>query len=117
MRRLTAMLLLGFAIVGNLAPLAWAAATMEHRACCVRKTLHRCHDSEDTQSPKTSFRATDCCSRDCCRAVTTVQWAQPQSSTRTAFSPNAETRIAAFYSSIPPARSSRSQSTRAPPFC
>src|SRR6516164_3308696 len=101
MRRLTATLLLGFAIVGNLAPLAWAAATNEHRACCIRKALHHCHDSEDTESQKTSVRATDCCSRDCCRAVTTAQWAHPRSSARTASSPDLETRIATFYSNIP----------------
>ena len=45
MHRLTARLLLLFALVGNLVPLALAAGAAPPHACCLRKGVHRCQDS------------------------------------------------------------------------
>jgi hypothetical protein len=117
MRRLTARLLLGLAILGNLAPMVWAATTDPHLVCCVRNAVHHCHVFEGRESEKTSLRAADCCNRDCRLAVTTVQWALARSPMRTASAQDAEARTATSYSGIPTSRSYWLQSTRAPPFC
>ena len=117
MRRVTARLLLGFAILGNLAPIVWAAMTDPHLLCCVRNGVHHCHVVEGRESEKTSFVAADCCNRDCRLAVTTAQWALAGSPIRTASAQHAEAPIAASYPGIPTSRSSRFESTRAPPFC
>src|SRR5579863_3445615 len=78
MHRLTARLLLLFALAGTFVPLALAATAAPAHACCRRKAAHPCHDSAGAESEQLAIRGTGCCSHDCCRAVTTSQWASPQ---------------------------------------
>lgn len=114
MQRLTARLLLLFALAGNFIPLALAATSAPPHACCVRKA-HHCHDSALAESNQIAVRAIGCCSHDCCRAVTTSQWANPQPSATPVFALNAEARPAESQPDAPAAQLSASQSTRAPP--
>jgi|SRR5271154_7002033 len=80
MQRLTARLLLLFALTGNIVPLALAVTAAPPHTCCVRKAAHqqRCHEPADGDSSQLVVRDTGCCDHDCCRAVTTAQWAHPQ---------------------------------------
>jgi hypothetical protein len=77
MQRLTARLLLLFALAGNFLPFALAATSASPHACCIRKSAHPCHSSAETQGLSIGSRS--CCSQDCSRAVTTSQSAQPRS--------------------------------------
>jgi len=116
MQRLTARFLLFFALVGTLVPLASAATPAPLHACCIRKA-HHCHDSEPSDSTKLAIRATSCCNHDCCRALTTPQWAHPQPLV-TAFSAHyVDANVAESYRPAPSAEVAASQSTRAPPAC
>jgi hypothetical protein len=45
MRRLTARLLLLFALAGTFVPPALAATAAPPHACCIRKAAHQCHGS------------------------------------------------------------------------
>jgi hypothetical protein len=115
MRRLTARLLLCLALVGNLAPLALAATAKPLNACCVRKAVHHCHDSVASETAYLVIRGARGCNHDCCRAVTTAQWAQPQPRAATAFLQNVE---AYLFQSTPVSAETRVSgypSTRAPP--
>ena len=118
MHRLTARLLLCFALVGNLVPLALAATAPAH-ACCVRKAAHHCHGSlapeQLSETGPVVVRDAGTCNHDCCRAVTTAQWAQTRPSLATRFAYEVEAYLS--YSSVasPHTGASRFQSTRAPP--
>lgn len=120
MQRLTAKFLLLLTLVGTLVPLALAATISPAHACCVRHA-HRCHASSVTTSVATSdqlaFHSTGCCNHDCCRAVTTSQWANPQPGVTAAFAQSADARVAESYPSTATTQLSESQSTRAPPAC
>jgi hypothetical protein len=115
MQRIIARLLLLFALVGNLVPLALAATIPESHACC-RRMAHHCH-SMQADSGELTFHDSSCCNHDCCRAVTTSQWA--------CFEPTIAPRVAqkieiAGVSRPSPAPVNEfvaSQSTRAPPAC
>lgn len=85
MRKLTARLLLLFALMGNLGPLALATAVAPAaHACCVRKGAHHCHelghDSLPSETGELVVREASCCSHDCCGAKISAQWADAQSS-------------------------------------
>jgi hypothetical protein len=114
MHRLTARLLLLFALVGNLAPLALAATAAPSHACCVRKAAHHCHDSANSESDQLAIRNAACCNHDCCRAVTSPLWAHAPSPVGTLEIP-VETRPGQPDLVFPDTNVSRFQSTRAPP--
>jgi hypothetical protein len=114
MPRLTARLLLLFALAGNLAPLALAVTAAPLPACCLRKT-HQCHGSLLADSDRLALHTSGCCSHDCCRAVTTSQWAYPQPRMTAIFACQVELQVAEARTSCPGADLSSSQSTRAPP--
>lgn len=82
MHRRIAKFLLLLALVGNLVPVALAIGASPPRACCVRKVRH-CHELPAVANEQLSLRGGDCCSHDCCRAVTKVRWAHAQRETRT----------------------------------
>jgi hypothetical protein len=117
MHRLTAKLLLLFALVGNLAPLALALTTANPHACCVRKAAHPCHDSAISKANQLDLRDARCCNHDCCRAVTTARWAQAQPSIPACFVHKVAARLGDTTPLAPTTEISRFQSTRAPPAC
>jgi hypothetical protein len=119
MHRLIARFLLLVALVGNLAPLALAAAASPPHACCVRKAVHHCHDSvasdQIQEAGQPVIRGTSCCNHDCCRALTTSRWAQAQQPTATSFAQNVEAYLGQSIPVSPTTAVSSFQSTRAPP--
>jgi hypothetical protein len=115
MHRLTARILLFFALVGTFVPLALAATAAPPHACCRRKGPHPCHDSAAIESDQLAIRNTGCCNHDCCRAVTTSQWANPQPAMTAGFAPNVDAQTTDPHPATPTAELSASQSTRAPP--
>jgi len=116
MHRLTARFLLLFAVVGNLVPLALASAGKPPHACCVRKAAHPCHGGAVVDSSRLSIHDAGCGNHECCRAVTTAQWAHPQ--TRTAsLCRQVVSRAQEFRKEHPIKESFALQSTRAPPYC
>jgi hypothetical protein len=114
MQRLTARFLLLFALVGTFAPLALAATPAPPHTCCLRKGIHQCH-SAAPESDQRSIRDTSCCNHDCCRAVTTSQWAHTQPRMTPDFTQIIKARIADSRSDSPTTNLLSSQSTRAPP--
>jgi hypothetical protein len=117
MHRLTAKLLLLFALVGNLAPLALAITTATPHACCVRKAAHQCHESAISEANQLDIRDARCCNRDCCRAATTARWAQAQPSIAASFVHNVAAYVGDSTPLAPTTEISRFHSTRAPPAC
>jgi hypothetical protein len=115
MHRLTARLLLLFALAGSLIPLAQAVtAAPQPHACCVRKA-HHCHDSAGEESAQLIIRSAGCCNHDCCRAAITSQWASPQKPTAPVIAQSVTTVIADSHPNTPITRQAASSSTRAPP--
>ncbi|MFZ0770350.1 MAG: hypothetical protein WCA49_21910 [Candidatus Sulfotelmatobacter sp.] len=115
MHHLTARLLLFFALVGNLAPLAIAATAAPPHACCVRKGVHRCHDSLSSETEQLAIRGTGCCNQDRCRAAISAQWAHPKSQAASFFLQNIDAHLAESQPDSPASVSAEFQSTRAPP--
>jgi hypothetical protein len=115
MHRLTARILLLFALAGTFVPLALAATAAPPHACCRRKAAHPCHDSAAIESDQLAIRSAGCCNHDCCRAVTTSQWANPQPGITASFAPNVDAQIRDPHPASPASELSASQSTRAPP--
>jgi hypothetical protein len=74
---LTARLLLIFALLWNLAPIALAAAAPPPHACCLRKGMqhHHCHDFE---AKYPTFTDRSCCRPDRSQAPTVTQTAHAQ---------------------------------------
>jgi hypothetical protein len=125
MHRLIARSLLLVALVGNFAPLA-LAATAAPRACCIRKTVHHCHDSLGhdslasapiSDSGQLVIRDVGTCNHDCCRAVPTDRWAQAQPPAAASFVRHVEAYLGQSNPVFPNAGLFRFQSTRAPPVC
>lgn len=114
MHRLTARLLLLFALVGILAPLA-LAATSAPRACCLRKGVHHCQNSPASESEPLVIRDAGCCNQDCRRAVTTAQWAQAQPKQAPSFLPTVTALLNGTEPDSPANASAKLQSSRAPP--
>jgi len=115
MHRLTARLLLLFALLGSLAPIALAVTAPPPHACCLRKGVHHCHDSLASESGQPVVQDSSCCHGDCARAVTTAQWAHPQPKPASFFLPANNVRLAASRPHSPATVSVEFQSTRAPP--
>ena len=116
MQRLTARLLLFFALVGNLVPLA-LAATAAPRACCLRKGVHHCQNSLTSESEPLVIRDASCCNHDCRRAVTTAQWAHAQPKLAAFFLPTITAPLTATEPNSPANAGAKFQSSRAPPAC
>lgn len=114
MRRLTATLLLLFALAGNIVPLALAATADPPHACCIRKAVHPCHGAASTESESLEIRRAACCNRDCCRA-TAARWAQTQVHLATLATPGVNARALSPYPNRHCANLLASRSTRAPP--
>ena len=112
MQRLTAKLLLLFALIGTIIPIATAVTAPQH-ACCIRKT-HHCHESASSDSAQLAITS-QTCEHDCCRAVSTSQWANLQLGLSPAVVQNIETYTADTHPSTPAAPHSLSLSARAPP--
>lgn len=115
MQRLTARLLLFFALAANLVPLALAVTAAPPHACCVRKAAHRCHELAEGDSSQPVIRDTGCCNHDCCRAVTTAQWAHPQPKLTAFFLHPIDVLLAMSQANSPAAASAEFHSSRAPP--
>jgi hypothetical protein len=116
MQRLTAKLLLLFALAGSFIPLAMAATAEAPHACCIRKA-HHCHDSAGEESEQRIIRSASCCNHDCCRAVTTARWAYPVPSISALSVRTVTLPLPELHSDFPAAKFASSQSTRAPPAC
>src|ERR1700683_5487125 len=114
MHRLTARLLLFFALVGSLVPVA-VAATTSVRACCLRKGVHHCQDSVASDSDQPVIRDASCCNRGCGRALTTHRWAQAQPLAVYSFARNVEAYLGRPSLISANREVSRYRSTRAPP--
>ncbi|MHB8216682.1 MAG: hypothetical protein ACYDDS_11430 [Candidatus Sulfotelmatobacter sp.] len=115
MHRLTARLLLLFALVGKLAPLTLAVTAPPH-ACCVRKAAHHCHDSTAPESDQLVIRTAPCCNSNCGRAVITVRWASPPPPANGFCALKLEHHFSPRDLIFPNTNNSRTQSTRAPPY-
>ena len=115
MQRLIARFLLLGALAGNLAPLALATAAPPPHACCIRKAAHHCHDSVVSESSQLVIREVSPCNHDCCRAVTTAQWAHAQPPATASFAQIVEAYLGPSSSLSPNSEISLFQSTRAPP--
>ena len=116
MHRLTARLLVFFALAGNLVPLTLAAAAAPTHACCLRKA-HHCHDSAVSESDQPIIRDASCCNHDCGRATISAQWAHPESQAAAFFLQAISARVASTQPEPPAADSAEFQSARAPPAC
>lgn len=117
MHRLTARCLLLVALLGNLLPLALAATSAPLRACCLRKGIHHCQDSPTSENEQPVIRDASCCNRGCGRAVTTTQWAHPQSEAVAFFLQVVNAHLAGAQPNSPANPSAEFQSSRAPPAC
>jgi hypothetical protein len=115
MHRLTARLLLFFALVGNLAPLALAAVPTPSHACCLRKKAHHCHDSLNAESEQLVIRDSSCCNHDCCGATISAQWAHPESQAASFLLQPIYAGVAGSNQNSPASILAQFQSSRAPP--
>src|SRR6516225_4071499 len=113
MQRLTARLLLLFALAGTFVPVAMQALAAPPHACCLRKAVHRCHAPGASQDPVASDAG--CCHHDCCRAVTTAQWATPEASANSSATLHVATYATAPHTPAPTRELLSSRSSRAPP--
>jgi len=112
MQRLTARFLLLFALVGTFVPPALAVTAAPPHACCLRKSVHQCHGSDPDER---AIRSNSCCNQNYSRAVTTSQWAHPQSSLVSLSVRKVESRLTESRAESPASKLFASQSTRAPP--
>jgi hypothetical protein len=120
MQRLTAKLLLLFALVGNILPLAQAATASPVPECCRRMGAHHCHDASAagpnvSDSNQAAVRTPGCCHGDCGRAVTTAQWAHLRAAANGIFARIVEASLTHSNPRAPAAERIQSPSTRAPP--
>src|ERR1700733_1443441 len=115
MHRLTARLLLLFALVGNFVPVALASIALPTPKCCLRKAVHHCHGSTYRAEDELSIRSTSCCSHDCCRAATPAHWAHPQIKNRAIARNGCCALVAASRPASLSAADRASLSARAPP--
>jgi hypothetical protein len=115
MHRLTARLLLFFALVGNLVPLALAAVPAPSHACCLRKKVHSCHDSLSTESEQLVISDSSCCNHDCCGATISAHWAHPESQASSFLLQPIHAGVAGSKQNSPASILAQFQSSRAPP--
>src|SRR6202171_3800644 len=115
MHRLTAKLLLLFALVGNITPLTLAALAAPLHACCARKAAKHCHESAASEPNEPSIRASGCCGHDCYRAATTTKWAHAPSRAEDPFVKKVGNHVTSSQLDSPTIEVSEFQSSRAPP--
>jgi len=115
MQRLMARILLLFAVVGAMLPIALQATAAPVHACCRRSGAHHCVDSPPAHEP--IVRNTGCCRGDCSRAVTTAQWAHPQPPTSAVSTQPVVARAIDWHAAAVSTLFSSSRSPRAPPAC
>jgi hypothetical protein len=113
MQRLTARLLLLFALAGTFVPVAMQALAAPPHACCLRKAVHRCHQPGASQDPVASDAG--CCNHDCCRALTTAQWATLEVSPNLSATLHVASYITVSLTSAAAKELLSSRSSRAPP--
>jgi hypothetical protein len=116
MQRLTAKFLLLVALTGNLVPLALAATAAPLHACCLRKA-HKCHSVVVTESNQLNLYAIGSCGHDCCRSVTTSQWASPETWINAVVAQLANGNVANPATRALATPTFALRSTRAPPAC
>ncbi len=117
MHRLTAKLLLLFALLGSLVPVALASVAAPPRACCMRKGMHHCHESAGGESSGLVFRDACGCGQSGGRAVTSVRWAHAQPAPKIFLALALRSRIDGPQSHSPKTAAFGSRSSRAPPSC
>jgi hypothetical protein len=113
MHRLTAKLLLLFALVGNLIPLAMAITAAPPRACC-RRMAHRCHVSAASEAEPV-LRDPCCCNNHSRHPATTDQWAHPNTPGVQAGVPVLERLVGNSEFAFAGAQTASLHSSRAPP--
>jgi hypothetical protein len=113
MQRLTARLLLLFAIAGSFIPLTMQALAAPAHACCRRKATHQCHGSAELEGRV--VRNKSCCQQNCSRGVTTSQAAWPNMQATAFFTQCAEFHATHFSAAFPACRLVTSRSPRGPP--
>jgi hypothetical protein len=116
MHRLIARLLLLFTLAASLAPVALAATAAPPHACCLRKGVHRCHDSQISDDGPLVLRDASCCNQQCGRAKVSSQWAQAQPRTVVFFLQATPSSLAVPQLDSPVTASTEFHSTRAPPY-
>jgi hypothetical protein len=116
MNRRIAKLLLLLAFVGNLIPPTLAISAPPLHACCLRKTVPHCHESQ-ADSSEQLVRTPDCCNQQCRRAVTSVRWARSEPLAAAAFAPSVENLLNQQHPAAVDTAILDFQSARAPPSC
>jgi hypothetical protein len=114
MQRMTARLLLLFALAGNLIPLALAASTPTLPACCIRRN-HHCHASAASNSSQPDIREACCCRHGCGHAVVTARWAHPRTQAGSFIAPAVSRHVAAQPFALLSPEFRNFKPTRAPP--
>jgi hypothetical protein len=112
MQRLTARFLLLFALVGAFIPMTLAVTAASPHACCLRKAARQCHGSDPDER---AVRGNSCCNQGYSRAVTTSQFAHPQTSLSSIAAQTVEAQIYESRTATPTTKLFASRSTRAPP--
>jgi len=115
MQRLTARLLLLFALVGTILPVALQATVTPQHACCRRQGAHHCHESSSDSLNHPVVNSRGCCNHDCCRTVTTSHWAHPEPQAQGSTAHLASAGVQEPNSTDASALSLTFLSTRAPP--
>src|SRR5215813_11332305 len=113
MQRLTARLLLLFALAGSFIPAAMQAMAAPTHACCRRKAAHQCHGSAELEGRVVSGKS--CCQQHCSRGVAPSHSAQLNSKAATQFTHHVEFHANNSLSVVPSGNRLTSRSPRAPP--
>jgi len=114
MHRWIAKFLLSAALVGNFGPLAQAAMAAPPHACCVRKSVHHCHDSLSSKTEQPAIRDAGCCANRCGHAAITIRWAHTPAA-GTSWAQTAESYVGRSIAAHLDSPNTRFESTRAPP--
>src|SRR5258708_33937619 len=115
MHRCIARSLLLLTLVGIFGPLVLAASTAPVHACCVRKAVHHCQDSQVSAIGQLEVRGTNCCGHGWGRSVVTSRWARSQPRPPIVAAQSADNCSARLRLARPTPEFSGRQSTRAPP--
>jgi hypothetical protein len=114
MHRLTARLLLLFALLGNIVPIALAVSPTAAPKCCLRKGVHHCQ-SASLAGEELSLSSNSCGSHDCCRVATPAHWAHPEARNCSVAAQSVEIYLSQMRPSGLNGEAYTSLSTRAPP--
>jgi len=96
-----------------------AAVASQPHACCVRKTVHKCHDSgaadlvSDSERPV--IRDASCCDHNCCRALALPNWGDAQLRDSILVLQIVDARVVLPDPQLPATASTGLRSTRGPP--